>query len=182
MIPAMPAHVLLLTGSPGAGKTTLVGKVAAALAELRPAGRGLCGFTTEEIRVGRERAGFRIVPLDGPGRVMAHVDLRGAPRVGRYGVDVAAIDAVAGATLALTPGADLYLVDEIGKMECLSARFIAAMRRLLDSDRRLVATVARSGGCFIDEVKTRPDVELWQVTRQNRDRLVRPILEWIKAV
>ncbi len=122
----MPARVLLLAGVPGVGKTTVIRKVAASLRDRR-----LGGFYTEEIRVRGERRGFRAVTFDGEARDMARVELRGARRVGKYGVDVAAVDAVAAA--ALTPGAGLYLVDEIGKMECLSVTFVAAMRALLDS-------------------------------------------------
>jgi len=168
-------HVLLLTGAPGVGKTTLLRRVAEKVpAQLR-------GFTTEEIRTQGRRVGFRIVPLHGPGAVMAHIDLRSRARVGRYGVDVGAIDAVAETALALDPDVSVYLVDEIGKMECFSLRFVAAMRRLLDSDKRIVASIARKGTGFIAEVKRRPDVELWEVTAGNRDALVDPILGWMRG-
>jgi nucleoside-triphosphatase len=110
---------------------------------------------------------------------MAHVDFRSHARVGRYGVDVDAIDAVAETALALDPGVGVYVVDEIGKMECFSQRFVAAMRRLLDSDKPVVASIARKGTGFIAEVKRRHDVELWEVTVRNRDALADLILKWI---
>jgi nucleoside-triphosphatase len=168
--------VLLITGRPGIGKTTLLRSVAAALT-----GRRVAGFTTDEIREAGRRLGFRIVPFRGPARVMAHVDFRGPERVGRYGVDVAAIDAAAEMELAADPEVDVYLVDEIGKMECLSRRFAPAMRALLDSDRRIVASIARGGGGFIAEVRHRPDVELWELTIRNRDTLADRVLEWIDS-
>ena len=167
-------HVLLLTGVPGAGKTTLLRKVAASLS-----GRRIAGFTTEEIRESGRRVGFRIVPLHGPGRVMAHVDFQSRRRVSNYGVDVAAIDTVVEATLTVDAAVELYLIDEIGKMECFSERFTAAMRRLLDSTKRMIATVARKGGGLIADVKERPDVEIWEVTAANRDALVERVLHWI---
>jgi nucleoside-triphosphatase len=102
---------------------------------------------------------------------MAHVDIRGRSRVGRYGVDVEAIDRVVKTELALEPGIDLYVVDEIGKMECLSARFVAAVEALLDSGCPLLATVAQRGAGFIADAKARSDVEIWEVTRSNRDHL-----------
>jgi nucleoside-triphosphatase len=167
----------MVAGVPGVGKTTLLLRVASSLAAR---GTARCsGFTTEEIRAGGRRQGFRIVPLSGPGRVMAHVDFRVPNRVGRYGVDVSAVDATAAATLALDPDVSLYLVDEIGKMECFSERFVQAVRALLDARKRVVATVARRGAGFIAEVKRRPDVELWEVTVRNRDSLVGSILAWI---
>ena len=54
------------------------------------------------------------------------------------------------------PGAvDAYLIDEIGKMECLCPQFIGAMRRLLE-EPILVASIALRGGGIIAEVKNRP--------------------------
>ncbi len=102
---------------------------------------------------------------------MAHADFAKAFRVGRYGVDVALIEDLACASLTLDGEVELYLVDEIGKMECLSPKFIAAMRTLLNTDKAVVATVAEKGAGFITEVKRRRDVEVWRVTAANRGAL-----------
>lgn len=166
-------HVLLLTGVPGVGKTTLLRNLAERLRQ-----RPLSGFYTEEIRAGSQRRGFRLVTLSGESAVIAHTDFPKTQRIGRYGVDVAAIDAVS--DRALSPAANaIHLVDEIGKMECLSARFVGAMRRLLDSRAVVVATVGQRGGGFVAEVKRRPDVELWEVTRANREELPAHALDWV---
>jgi nucleoside-triphosphatase len=170
--PAAP--LLLLTGAPGIGKTTLIRRVADSLR-----GRRIRGFTTDEIRRRGTRLGFRIVPFGGEERVMAHVDLTNAARVGRYGVDVTAINAVSESELALDPAAELYLVDEIGKMECFSTCFVAGMRRLLEGNRPVAATVARSGGGFIADVKRQARAEVWEVTPRNRDDLVKRATGWL---
>ncbi len=170
------SRILLLTGGPGVGKTTVVRRVTADLGDLR-----LAGFTTEEIRARGRRLGFRIVDFEGRGRTLAHVDFPGPVRVGRYGVDVKAIEAIAAASLVPDPAVDLYVVDEIGKMECLSEAFVAAMRVLLDSERRVLATIARRGGGFIDQVKRRGDTELWEVTVRNRERLPERVLAWVRG-
>jgi nucleoside-triphosphatase len=157
---------LLITAVPGAGKTTVIRRVAAELdAET------LSGFYTEEMRIGGERRGFRLVPFHGEPVLIAHVELPKTHRVGKYGVDVAAIDAAVEAALAARRGTALYLIDEIGKMECLSERFVASVRRLLGGNVPVVATVARRGGGFIAEVKRREDCELWTLTRANRDAM-----------
>jgi len=158
------------------GKTSAIRKVAGSRSDLH-----LCGFYTEEIREAGERRGFRLVTLDGQERVMAHVAFRGPHRVGKYGVDVALVDEVADSVLAASPAADLYLVDEIGKMECLSSRFVGAMRALLDSTRPVLATVAQRGGGFIAEVKQREDVLLWEVTLSNRDEMPDRLLAWLRS-
>ena len=167
-------HLLLITGSPGSGKTTVIRKVAASLS-----GQRLGGFYTEEIRVRGERQGFRLVTFDGGEGVMAHVDIRGPHRVGRYGVNVSVIDALAESTLAVKEGVDVYLVDEIGKMECLSPRFVTAMRALLDSPKTVVAAIAQRGGGFIAEVRQRTDAELWELTRGNREEMPERALVWL---
>jgi len=133
--------------------------------------RRVAGFYTEELRVGRDRVGFRIVTLDGREAVLAHVDRHRPPRVGKYGVDLAAIDAVAVSAITPRRSVDVYLVDEIGKMECLSPAFVTAMRTLLHSPAAVVATVAERGGGFIAEVKRRRDAETWPLTRANRGTL-----------
>ena len=71
-------------------------------------------------------------------------------------------------------------LDEIGKMECLSPGFVAAMRALLDAGRPVVATIGERGGGFIAEVKRRPDVALWRLTRDNRDAVPARILTWLR--
>ena len=167
--------VLLLTGPPGSGKTTALRRAAERLR-----GRRLGGFYTEEIRRRRgDRLGFRAVTFDGASWDLARADRPGPPRVGRYGVDVAVMDALAA---RLTPAApvDVWLVDEIGKMECLSRAFVAAMRALLDRRTPVVATIAQRGVGFIAEVKRRTAAELWTLSRATRDELPDAIVEWIE--
>ena len=109
------------------------------------------------------------------------MDLRSWHRIGRYHVDLGALDRIVESTLMSDAPASLFLVDEIGKMECLSARFVAAAKRLLDGPVPMVATVAQKGSGFMAQVKRRPDVETWEVTRANRDGLAPTILEWLAA-
>ena len=170
-------HSLLLTGTPGIGKTTVLRKVAEQLA-----GRRLAGFYTEEIRQQGQRQGFRLVTLTGQTAVIAQVDFPKTYRVGRYGVAVAAIDALVTDALAIDPAVEVYLVDEIGKMECLSAGFITAMQQLLATEKQVIATIARHGTGFITAIKQRPDAELWEVTHANRDTLPQAVVGWLSRL
>ena len=79
---------------------------------------------------------------------------------------------------ALEEGA-VYLIDEIGKMECLSGAFTDAVARLLDSRCPVIATVAQRGKGFIAEVKRHPRAESWEVTRANRDAMPGRIVSWL---
>ena len=140
----------------------------------------IAGFLTEEIRVRGERRGFALVTFDGRRSTLAHVEHAGPPRVGKYGVAVDMLDALAHFALAVRRGVRLYLVDEIGKMECLSPTFVDATRALLDAGVPLVATVGQRGGGFIDEVKRRRDATFWEITRANRDAMPARVREWIQ--
>jgi len=165
---------LLITAAPGAGKTTVLRRVVEALAS--PLVRG---FLTDEIRERGQRVGFRIQTLDGRTATLSHVHLHASHRVGRYSVDVGVLDQIVGSTLIPDAGTMAFIIDEIGKMECLSPRFASAVAQLLEGDAPVVATVALRGGGFIAEVKARLDVETWEVTRANRDSLPAAILRWL---
>jgi nucleoside-triphosphatase len=165
---------LLFTGTPGSGKSTAVLRLARLL------DRPPRGFYTEEIREDGERRGFRLVAFDGTSAVIAHVDFPKTHRVSKYGVDVAAIDAACEKTLVPRRGDEVYLVDEIGKMECFSERFVERVRGLLDSRLTVVASVASKGSGFIGEVKRRDDCELWTLTRGNRDAMPQRVLDWLR--
>jgi nucleoside-triphosphatase len=169
---------LLLTGRPGIGKTTVVKAVAKGL------GKTAGGFYTEEIRGPGGRKGFRLLTLDGSDTVMAHVDLRGQgrPRVGRYGVDVEAIERLGVAALrrAMSEGR-LVVIDEIGKMELFCGPFKDAVLQAVGGSHTVVATVMASPNPWVDSLKMMPQVEIWEVTVKNRDRLPDLVKRWIEA-
>jgi nucleoside-triphosphatase len=79
---------ILLTGHPGCGKTTLIKRV------VKQLGLAAGGFYTEEIRRRGQRVGFKIVTLDGEEAVLAHVDFNTKQRVGRYGLDLHALESI----------------------------------------------------------------------------------------
>ncbi|UCF69284.1 MAG: AAA family ATPase [Acidobacteriota bacterium] len=166
---------LLLTGAPGIGKTTVIQSVAERVDK-----HALGGFVTEEIRVRGRRVGFRLLTFGREQATLAHVEHPAETRVGRYGVDLAALDRIVDASLNVEHGPQLFLVDEIGKMECLSQRFVSAITGLLDDERLVVATVSFRGGGFIAEVKRRPDVLIWELSLKNRAAMPERVLAWIK--
>ena len=159
---------LLLTGRPGVGKTTAIMRTLEFLE-----GCAVTGFYTRELRGPRGRLGFEVVTLDGRRQTLAHVEFRSRDRVSRYGVDVAGFETeiVPAIDPLLHPDADLIVVDEIGKMECFSARFQEAVLRALESEVPVLGTVGLGGHPFIRQIRVRADVELIQITAENRDRL-----------
>ena len=135
------------------------------------------GFYTREVRREGRRVGFEIVTLDGQVAWLSHVDFPGPLRVGKYGVNLDNLHRLALPALEPAPGIDLIVVDEIGKMECLSPAFVKAVERLWDAPVALLITVAEKGGGYIARVKEKPSRLLLQVTPHNRDNLPSQILE-----
>lgn len=161
---------LLLTGPPSAGKTTVIKKVIAALAS--PAN----GFYTEEERVEEKRVGFLLHTLEGKTGYLAHQEIESDFSIRRYGVSIENIDTIAVPSIKPT-GDQLIILDEIGKMECFSETFVEGARKSLDSLNLLLGTITYGHRGFIQEVKERPDVEVVEVTEENRDLLPAKILK-----
>jgi nucleoside-triphosphatase len=160
----------LITGLPGTGKTTFFRRLVQELRYLNPV-----GFYTAEIRKGRARLGFSLYSLDGRTGTLAHVDFRSGYQVGKYGVDVAGFEAFIDPLPVLAPETGLVMIDEIGKMECLSDIFTKIISDILNSEKPLVATIAQKGGGLIAELKKRSDVQLFTLTRENQDDLLEKI-------
>src|SRR5271166_5642335 len=155
---------LLLTGPPGCGKTTVLERVVEHLGDLR-----LAGFLTLELREHGQRVGFEAVGLGGRRVILAHVQFRSLVSVGRYGVEPDRLVPLIEEELNRPLGTvDVYLIDEIGKMECHCPQFISTMRRLLTEPIPVVSTIALRGSGFIAEVNGRPDVQVVEVTHGNR--------------
>ena len=164
---------ILLTGLPGCGKTTAVMKIIDNLDCEKVA-----GFYTREIRQNNVRKGFSWKRLDGTEGILAHINIKGHSRVGKYGVDVAGFEKDVVPILdAEKANAELFIIDEIGKMECLSGKFVTAVRRLFASDKSVLATVAQKGAGLISEVKNYPDTELFNLTSAGREKAVAEILQ-----
>ncbi len=169
---------VLLTGPPGCGKTTAVVKIVGTLAKRMR----IAGFYTEEIRAAGRRVGFRWHRLDGRTGILAHVKVKSPHRVSKYGVDLESFEGEAVSVLdPEAPDVNLFVIDEIGKMECFSGKFVAAIRRLLKSDKSVLATVAQKGPGLIQQVKSYPGVELLPLTRENRDEVTQQVAHRLAA-
>ena len=165
---------LLLEGRPGIGKTTVARRL---LQLLQEAGVPVAGFTPGELRTGRRREGFVVEAVSGAREVLAHVDLPGPPRVGRYGVDLAAFERVALPALGDAGPGGVVVVDELGKMELASAAFRAAVVDLLGRDVAVVATVQLARHQLTDALRRRPDVRVVRVTEATRDGLPEQLMD-----
>lgn len=158
---------LLLTGRPGCGKTSVI------LRTLELLGRAAAGFYTEEVRDARgRRVGFDVVALDGARGPLARIGSDGL-RVGKYGVAVESFEAVG--VSALERGLEnprlLLVVDELGKMEFLSQKFVKLLPRVFAAPNPLLGTILSRPHPIADQWRRAPGVELVTVTTENREAL-----------
>jgi len=150
---------LLITGLPRVGKTTLIRKLSEALKDFHPV-----GFYTKEIKEEGDRKGFELIGLEGTRRLLSHKEIESLFRVGRYRVNIESLEGFLSSISFFNSLSRVIILDEIGKMECLSNRFKRLVREALDSEKWVIATVAFKGEGLIAEVKERKDVKLFEVT------------------
>jgi nucleoside-triphosphatase len=165
---------LLITGLPGVGKTTLIKKLSKALKGLHP-----IGFYTEEIREEGVRKGFELISLEGKKGLLSHKNIRSSHTVGSYKVDIKSFEDFLNSISFLNPLTRLIVIDEIGKMECLSGRFKKLLKEILDSEKWVIAAIALKGIGLIAEVKERKDIRLFEITKKNRDSLLKEISDFV---
>ncbi|KAB7494406.1 Cancer-related nucleoside-triphosphatase-like protein [Armadillidium nasatum] len=151
---------IALTGPPGIGKTTYIQKLAKSLNE-----RGIpcCGFLTEEVRgSNKERIGFDVISLDGKRGVLARTNVSGATSmskssassfmVGKYSVDVKAFEAVVLPLFNEIPKSSVIVIDEIGKMEMFSSKFVQKVKEIIStSEHRMIISRTNRDDCQMFE-------------------------------
>jgi nucleoside-triphosphatase len=170
-------RILLLTGSPGVGKTTVLMKTVNALKE---SGYKVGGMISREIREGGTRVGFEILDLQSSKRGwLAHVNQKSGPRVGKYRVNIEDLTAIgARAILDAVENCDVIAIDEIGPMELFSEKFREAVRKALESRRLVIAIIHwKAQDVLISEARKREDAEIITVTYENREKLHEQVAE-----
>ncbi|MBX5328802.1 MAG: NTPase [Candidatus Bathyarchaeota archaeon] len=173
-------RVLLLTGSPGVGKSSVLLKIVEAL---KARGYRVGGMLSREVRSCGTRVGFEILDLSSGERGwLAHVNQPSGPRVGKYRVNLEDLDGVGvAAILRAVEGLDVVAVDEVGPMELFSERFREAVKRATESKKLVVGIIHwKARDKLINEIRSREDAEVHVVTFENRGNLHEVILE--KAV
>ena len=166
---------VILTGAPRIGKTTIIRTV------IKDIKRGCAGFYTEEMREGNQRVGFRLISLDNKNCILSHKTIKSHHRVGKYGVNLECIEGIGVASiLEGIQEKKFIIIDEIGKMELFSKDFQDIVMKALDSESPVLGTILFRPHPFCDKIKKRKDVEIIEVTEENRDRLPDVIIEKLR--
>lgn len=164
-------RIMLLTAAPGTGKSTAIQKI------IKLLGMQSCGgFYTEEIKDDSgQRMGFTCVTLDGVRLKLADVYSQNEVRVGRYGIDIGGFEAMIDAMEESLAARDILIVDEIGFMQLLSEKFKDVLNKILNSEKVVIGTIVLQSHPEADEIKKNQQVELYELTLENREWLPKEI-------
>ena len=162
---------VLLTGKPGAGKTTALSKIVDMI------GRNRCaGMITTEILENGDRIGFKTHALyNDEDFILAHKSFDKKYVVEDFGVNIDDLDRVftkEAESILNNDSVKFIIIDEIGRMPTLSDRFKETLDKLADCGKILIGSI-----CLEDEVdyirdfKQRNDVTIYTLDLENRDAL-----------
>lgn len=165
------AKNIIITGSPGTGKTTLIKRLARDLIPLV-----IKGFFKESIVEYNVCKGFRIITLNYEEHILAHINIEGPDRMNMYGVHIEGFENLISEELRIKPGIELFLIDEIGKMECMSTKFCLQLKKIFASDIPLIATTSISHIPGERKFQEQNNIKLIRLTLQNRDSLWKNVL------
>jgi nucleoside-triphosphatase len=170
-----------ITGLPGAGKTQALVKV---IEMLETEGIKVGGMVTEPILTKNRRVGFNVLNwMTKEKGVLAHVNNHSRVAVGKYGVDINALEDVGVKAIDdANSGADVIIIDEVGKMEVESEKFVAAVKRALESNKPLILTLhKKSRNPLLQDIRRRDDIRILEVTPVNRNLLPYKIIKLLKG-
>lgn len=161
---------ILLTGLPKSGKTTLIKNIAFELKS------PIAGFFTSQIMQNGDRVGFSLITFSGKSAILAHQNFPSVHKIGKYKVNLRDFEEIGIQEIEEAICSDkIIIIDEIGKMELLSPKFLEVVQKALDSKNKVLATVLYTEHPQLDKLKKRKDVELVTVTPENRGTLLEQI-------
>lgn len=153
---------ILLSGLPKSGKTTLLKKLIVEFPDR-------VGFVTNEIRENGERTGFEIETSSDKRTLFASTTFLSGPRVGKYGVDVAALESNI-PEVSKFNNSDVLFLDEIGQAELFSKNFRQLVQRYLDSPNLFIGTISEVyDDALIRQIREREDTAIIEISENTRD-------------
>lgn len=165
---------LFIVGVPETGKSRLVREVT----ESRHDRIG--GFYISPIMSGRVRRGVRLHTFDGQERMLAQKGLKSNHTLGKFGLDLNALENVSVPALKLgMMTKEVMVIDEIGMLDPLSERFRATLEEVLKSHKPVLATLRAGAKPWSDRIKKLPDSQVLVLTRSNYASVKQQVRKWL---
>jgi nucleoside-triphosphatase len=130
--------IIVLTGAPGVGKTTVVLRVAQAL---KQRGVNVGGVVSRELRTNNVRTGFEFIDLATNDRDLLASVIGNGPRVGKYFVNLSGCRFAADRLTNALNNSEVIICDEIGPMELKSKEFVDSVKNLLKSQQKVIVVI-----------------------------------------
>ncbi len=163
----MPRNYFI-TGLPKSGKTTLVHRI---VEELKARKLKVGGFFSPEERHHGTRTGFFVEDIaSGKRRVLASVKGDG-PKVSKYHVNVKSFESVSIPAMKEIEKYDVFVVDEIGRMEMRSSVFLKMLDMIFGSDVPVIASISNE---YVERYGIEGEVIM--LTKTNRDEVLFDLL------
>jgi nucleoside-triphosphatase len=169
-----------LSGLPSIGKTTTLLKT---INILESQNFKIGGIVTEEVVEDSKKVGFYLLDwTTKEKKIFAHKDFQSRYRVGKYGLDIKLLEDLGIRALEEAKEADVIVIDELGKMESESKKFVSEVKEILDMDKNIIITVhKKSRNSLLQEIRRRDDIRILEVTQVNRNVLPFKIVSLIKG-
>jgi nucleoside-triphosphatase len=159
--------ILVLTGAPGVGKTTIVMGVAQILNERRV---NVGGIVSREIRTNNVRTGFEFIDLATNGRdILASIAGNG-PRVGKYFVNLPGCSFAAERLMNALVTSEVIICDEID-----------VVKNLLNTDKKVIVVMHQKLEHPLTDEFRKKSSSLFNVNLGNREGLIETLLDRLSA-
>ncbi|MFX1499742.1 MAG: nucleoside-triphosphatase [Promethearchaeota archaeon] len=171
-------HKILITGPPRCGKSTIISKLIDYYKNEK--NFSIYGFLTPEVKVGDIRNGFDILDINS-GNIfpLARVgDFKTKYRLGKYSVFIEEFNKYIEENLNLKEkGANLIVIDEIGKMELFSKRFLNFIKSVFSLEVSILATISlKLNHPIKNYLRELPSVTFLDLNRQNFQVIFKKII------
>ncbi len=172
---AVTVKNLIISGSPGVGKTTLIKECTL------PYREAVGGFFTEEIREGSERKGFLLKTFNGASGVLAQKGLKSSAKLNKYGVDLKVLEETGVASVRRAmDDRKIVVVDEIGSMEMMSPAFCEIIAEALAGTKPLLATIRLKAEPFSSQIKKMSNTKLMVLKKENFLEVKNEVRAWLE--
>jgi nucleoside-triphosphatase len=172
------AHKILITGPPRCGKSTLIKKLVEYLYKTRSF--NIQGFLTPEVREHNKRIGFDVEDIHFGNRFplarIGHYNTRN--KLGKYSIFTEKLDLYLSTSVKINEKfSNIFIIDEIGKMELFSKNFEEFIKILFLSDFNIIATIGQKLNHPIKDFVTKlPNLHIFVLNQENQMDVLKRII------